>query len=102
MQGEPCSSLNSPNPLPLTVRKGFDLNPKPLCPLQGRGLTAQVGRPTFTEYIKVKMTIKVIFYKKQGSPGLPKRRKIRVFRDFCLGLANDWREVWNGSRALLG
>ena len=38
--------------------RGFDLNPKPLCPLQGRGLTAQVGKPTFTEYIKVKMTIK--------------------------------------------
>jgi len=49
------SQLTQPS---LTVREGFDLNPKPLCPLQGRGLTAQVGSPTFTEYIKVKMTIK--------------------------------------------
>ena len=25
------------------VRRGFDLNPKPLCPLQGRGLTQKIA-----------------------------------------------------------
>ncbi len=35
----PCRVTNNPNPF-LSLRRGFDLHPKPLCPLQGRGLTA--------------------------------------------------------------
>ncbi len=34
--GIPLPSSIYPNPF--FIRRGFDLNPKPLCPLQGRGL----------------------------------------------------------------
>ena len=30
-------------PNPFFVRRGFDLNPKPLCPLQGRDLTRKIA-----------------------------------------------------------
>ena len=33
------------NPNPFFIRRGFDLIPKPLCPLQGRGLTDYEGNP---------------------------------------------------------
>ena len=38
MQGFPLPSSINPNPF--FIRRGFDLHSKPLCPLQGRGLTA--------------------------------------------------------------
>ena len=38
MQGFTLPSSINPNPF--FIRRGFDLHPKPLCPLQGRGLTA--------------------------------------------------------------
>ena len=36
LQGKALRSSIIPNPF--FIRRGFDLNPKPLCPLQGRGL----------------------------------------------------------------
>ena len=33
------------NPNPFFIRMGFNLHPKPLSPLQGRGLTENHGRP---------------------------------------------------------
>ena len=36
MQG--FTLLSSINPNPFFIRMGFNLYPKPLCPLQGRGL----------------------------------------------------------------
>jgi hypothetical protein len=36
MQGDALLSSIYPNPF--FIRRGFDLNPKPLSPLQGRGL----------------------------------------------------------------
>ena len=43
MQGVALPSSINPNPF--FIRRGFDLNPKPLCPLQGRGLTDSEGDP---------------------------------------------------------
>ena len=34
---------SSINPNPFFIRRGFNLNPKPLCPLQGRGLTQKIA-----------------------------------------------------------
>ena len=39
--------LSSINPNPFFIRRGFNLYPKPLCPLQGRGLTAPPVALTF-------------------------------------------------------
>ena len=36
---------SSINPNPFFIRRGFNLNPKPLCPLQGRGLTREIAVP---------------------------------------------------------
>jgi len=45
MQGSTLPSSINPNPF--FIRRGFDLHPKPLCPLQGRGLTAPPVALTF-------------------------------------------------------
>ena len=38
---------SSINPNPFFIRRGFNLHPKPLCPLQGRGLTDFGQKPPF-------------------------------------------------------
>ena len=41
LQGKALRSSIIPNPF--FIRRGFDLNPKPLSPLQGRGLTRKIA-----------------------------------------------------------
>ena len=49
MQG--YTLLSSINPNPFFIRMGFNLNPKPLCPLQGRGLNKKLQKPpTFSMF----------------------------------------------------
>ena len=45
MQGD--ALLSSINPNPFFIRRGFDLNPKPLSPLQGRGLTRKIAETAY-------------------------------------------------------
>ena len=44
LQGKALRSSIIPNPF--FIRRGFNLYPKPLCPLQGRGLTRKSQKPT--------------------------------------------------------
>ena len=48
MQGDALQSSINPNPF--FIRRGFNLIPKPLCPLQGRGLTEKCGNRHFSEF----------------------------------------------------
>ena len=65
MQG--VALLSSINPNPFFIRRGFDLNPTPLCPLQGRGLTDSEGDPLHQSFGMALEPLPL-----RGSPFFPK------------------------------
>ena len=65
MQG--VALLSSINPNPFFIRRGFNLIPKPLCPLQGRGLTDSEGDPLHQSFGMALEPLPL-----RGSPFFPK------------------------------
>ena len=93
-------------PQPLLLRRGFDLNPKPLCPLQGRGLTDSEGDPLHQSFGMVRKACALranhsFLHPRCRRPwerGSPRGRKQPVAHIEAEGAAIERSELGNISR----